>query len=133
MKVQGLMFCNLIVSMLTSVNNRIDGVIKDLTALKSSLQFTQKDVADFKLVMQQTVKIEKELGELQGQVDYHSDKMESLENQSSHNIIRIDGIPEEPNKTWDDIECKAKMGLESKLTLPFEMEIEQKSHICFVS
>lgn len=38
------MFRNLFESMLTSINNRIDGVIKDLAELKSSLQFTQKDV-----------------------------------------------------------------------------------------
>ena len=38
------MFRNLFESMLTSINNRIDGVIKDLVELKSSLQFTQKDV-----------------------------------------------------------------------------------------
>ncbi|CAH3018790.1 unnamed protein product, partial [Porites evermanni] len=30
----------------TNVNSRIDGVIKDLAELKSSLQFTQKDVED---------------------------------------------------------------------------------------
>ena len=61
---------------------------------------------------------------MQGQVDYHSNEMECLENRSRNNI-RIDGIPEELNETWDDIECKAKMTLESKLNLPFEVEIER--------
>ena len=40
MKVQKSMFRNLFESMLTSVNNRIDGVIKDLTELKSSIRIT---------------------------------------------------------------------------------------------
>ena len=71
------------------------------------------------------LKIEKELRELQGQVDYHSDKMESLESQKRRNNIRIDGIPEEPNETWDDIERRAKMALESKLNLPFQVEIKR--------
>jgi len=125
MKVQEPMFHNLFESMLTSrINNTIDGVIKDLAELKSSLQFTQKDVADLKPVTKQMLKIEKELRELQGQVDYHSDKMESLENQRSCNNIRINGIPEEPNETWDDIERKVKMALESKLNLPFQVEIK---------
>ena len=40
MKVQESMSLNLFESMLTSVNNRIDGVIKDLTELKSSIRIT---------------------------------------------------------------------------------------------
>ena len=51
--------------------------------------------------------------------------MESLENQKHRNNIRINGIPEEPNETWDDIERKAKMALESKLNLPFQVEIKR--------
>ena len=38
MKVQGSMFLNSFESILTSVNNRIDGVIKDLTELKLSIR-----------------------------------------------------------------------------------------------
>ena len=71
----------------------------------------------------------KELGELQGQVDYlHCHKMESVENHSRRNNIRIDDISEEPNKNCDDIEWKSKMALESKLNLPFEVKIE-RAHI----
>ena len=40
MKVQESMSRNLFESMLTSVNNRSDGVIKDLTELKSSIRIT---------------------------------------------------------------------------------------------
>ena len=106
-------------------------MIKDLAELKSGLQFTQKDFEDVKPVTEQMSKMEKELGELQGQVDYpHCHKMESVENQSRRNNIRIDGIPEEPNENWDDIERKVKMGLESKLNLPSEMEIE-RAHIWY--
>ena len=79
------MFRNLFVSLLTNVNSRIDGVIKDLAELKSSLQFTQKDVEDLKPVTEQMTKIGKELGEVQAQVDFHCDKMEYLENQSRRN------------------------------------------------
>ena len=73
-------------------------------------------------------KIGKELGEVQAQVDFHCghcDKMEYLENQSRRNNIRIDGIPEEPDETWEDTESKAKVALESKLNLPFKVEIER--------
>ena len=70
-------------------------------------------------------KIRKELGEVQAQVDFHCDKMEYLENHSRRNTIRIDGIPEEPDETWEDTESKAKVALESKLNLPFKVEIER--------
>ena len=46
--------------------------------------------------------------------------MEYLENQSRRNNIRIDGIPEEPDETWEDTESKAKVAIESKLNLEIE-------------
>ena len=49
---------------ISDVNSRIDGVIKDLAELKSSLQFTQKDVEDLKPVTKQMTKIGKELKEV---------------------------------------------------------------------
>ena len=61
MKMQESLFRNLFDSLLTNVNSRIDGVIKDLAELKSSLQFTQKDVEDLKPVTKQMTKIGKEL------------------------------------------------------------------------
>ena len=50
--------------MLANVNSRIDGVIKDLTELKSSLQFPQKEIDDLKPLTEQMTKIEKEIGEV---------------------------------------------------------------------
>ena len=44
MKMQESLFRNLFDSLLTNVNSRIDGVIKDPAELKSSLQLAQKDV-----------------------------------------------------------------------------------------
>ena len=88
MKMEESLFCIVFDSLLTNVNSRIDGVIKDLAELKSSLQFTQKDVEDLKPVTEQMTKIGKELGEVQAQVDFHCDKMEYLENQSRRNNIR---------------------------------------------
>ena len=64
MKMQESLFRNLFDSLLTNVNSRIDGVNKDLTELKSSLQFTQKDVEDLKPVTKQMTKIGKELNEV---------------------------------------------------------------------
>ena len=57
------------------------GVNKDLRELKSSFQFLQKDIEDLNPLTKQMTKIEKEIGEVQTQVDYHCNKMEYFENQ----------------------------------------------------
>ena len=51
--------------------------------------------------------------------------MEYFENQSRRNNIRIDGILEQPDETWEETEHKAKLALESKLNLSFEEQIER--------
>ena len=65
------------------------------------------------------------MGGVQAQVDFHCDKMAYLENHSRRNNIRIDGIPEEPDETWEDTESKAKVTLESQLNLLFKVEFER--------
>ena len=129
LKGQESLFRNLFDSMLANVNSRIDGVIKDLTDLKSSLQFLQKEVDDLKPLTEQMAKIEKEIGQVQAQVDYHCNKMEYFENQSCRNNICIDRIPQQPDETWEETERKAKVALESKLNLPFEVQIEHAHHM----
>ena len=95
MEVQESLFRNLFDSMLANVNSRIDGVIKDLTELKSSLQFSQKEIDDLKPLTEPMATTE-EIGEVKAQVDYLGDKMEYFENQSCGSNVRIDGIPEKP-------------------------------------
>ena len=46
-------------------------------------------------------------------MDYYCDKMEYFENQNRRNNIRIDGIPDQRDETWEEIERKAKVALES--------------------
>ena len=43
------------------MNSRIDDVIKDLTELKSNLQFSQKEIDDLRPLTEQMVKVEKEI------------------------------------------------------------------------
>lgn len=61
-------------------------------------------------------KIEKEIG-VEAQVDNYCDKMEYFENQSRRNNIRIDGIPDQRDETWEETERKAKVALESNLNV----------------
>ena len=46
--------------------------------------------------------------------------MTYLENQSRWNNIRINGIPEDKNKSWDQTETKVKETLNNTLNLDFE-------------
>ena len=50
-------------------------------------------------------------------MDYYCDKMEYFENQNRRNNIRIDGIPDQRDETWEGIERKAKVALESNLNV----------------
>ena len=60
-----------------------------------------------------------------GSLDYHTDKIEYLENQSRRSNIRIDGIREEEAETWDNTETKVKEILKEKLNLDEEPDIER--------
>ncbi|CAH3183335.1 unnamed protein product [Porites lobata] len=61
--------------------------------------------------------IEDDIEDIYDSIDYHMDKFEYLENQSRRNNIRIDGILEEENESWDTTEEKVteKLNLEEAL------------------
>lgn len=101
LKVQESLFRNLFDSLLANVNSRIDDLIKDLTGLKSSYSFHRKTLKTSSRWPIKMTKTEKKIGEVQ--VDHYCDKRDCFENQSSRNIIRIDGMPDEPVET-----CKGK-------------------------
>ena len=48
--------------------------------------------------------------------------MEYLENQSRRNNIRVSGIPEEPEETWEKVEEKFKAAVKEKLDLDIDIE-----------
>jgi len=49
--------------------------------------------------------VEEEIKKMCGSLDYHTEKIEYLENQSRSNIP-IDGIREEEEETWDNTKPK---------------------------
>ena len=57
------------------------------------------------------------------------DKLEYLENQSRRNNIRIDGIPEEENESWDTTADKVKHVLTEKLGLAAAPDIERAHRV----
>ena len=143
LKVQKRMFRNLFDSLLANVNERLDSVIgqvaqikarldiyeKDTSDLKVSLEFSQKDIKDLKPCSSRLHEVEEEIEKMCGSLDYHTDKIEYLENQSRRSNIRIDGIREEEAETWDNTETKVKEILKEKLNLDEEPDIERAHRV----
>ena len=112
-------------SVLSSVNTRIDKVVKSVAELKASLEYSQQDINDLKEAADAIDDMDKELEDIQCRLHKREEKLEYLENQSQRNNVRIDGIPEEDNETWLNTETKAKEVLQEKLHLSFELVIER--------
>ena len=102
LKVQESTFKLLFETTIQSLNLRVDSVVKDVQELKTSLQYTQKDVAELKPIHVKLEDVNKELDKISKDLASHSQKMEYLENQSRRNNIRVNGIPESDIETWED-------------------------------
>ena len=107
--------------------------VQDLTGavnyLKSSLEYSQKEIEDLKgIVDKQNKEISekaKAISDLNIEFSTMKNKMTYLENQSRRNNIRINGIPEDKNESWDQTETKVKETLNNTLNLDFEPLIER--------
>ena len=140
-QVQERMFKSLLHSLLENVNSRLNAVIGtvaelkaglnicqvDAKDLKESLEFSQKNIDDLKPYATKLANVEADIEDIYDSIDYHMDKLEYLENQSRRNNIRVDGILEAENESWDVTEEKVKEVLKDKLSLEFEPSIERVS------
>ena len=107
-----------------SANTRIDGLVREVQDLRTSLQFSQKEVDELKLTKLQTVDTS------QKQVVPQSDllaKVDYLDNQSRRNNIIIEGLgPDSASETWADTESKVREMFQNKLKLDCKtIEIER--------
>ena len=89
--------------------------------LKLSLEFSQKEIEDLKVKLsiqeQANNSLHDTVHNLEYDVSMLRDKCTYLENQSRQNNIRIDGIPEETDEMWDQMERKVKEAIEQKLQI----------------
>ena len=93
-------------SFIMYVNHRVDDLVKTVAEVKSSLEYTQRDVDDIGQMAAKLKDAEEEIGTLQTDLRTQDSKLEYLENQSRRNNIRVSGIPESPNETWEVAEAK---------------------------
>ena len=114
-------FKNFLTITIETNNKRMDNFMNELSALRESLHYTQKDVDDLlgrEKISDAKVKdltgvatnISEGMLSLFGKLDY-------LDGQSrKHNIV-IDGIPESITESWDDAASKVRNLLSNKLEL----------------
>lgn len=55
--------------------------------------------------------VESAIEEIQEDLNQQEERIEYLENQRRRNNVRIDGIPEEENETWETTDAKVKQVL----------------------
>ena len=79
--------------------------------MRTSLEFSQKDINDMKPSLLKLQELDSAIEEIQDDLNHQEEQMEYLENQSRRNNVRIDGIPEEDNETWETTEAKVKQVL----------------------
>ena len=105
----------LINSNVNKTTEHLDKLSAEIVDLTASLEFTQKKIDE------ELFQVKKEIKNLKTEVkaieddllnaDEVSAKLVELEDRSRRNNLRIDGIKEEPNETWEACEKKSKISL----------------------
>ena len=95
---------------------------REIEDVKSSLEFTQNDMDDkVKIIEINAQKNKKELKEIRdiepGYVQEIRNKVVDLEDRSRRQNLRIDGIKESDNESWEDCQKKVQEMFLTKLNL----------------
>ncbi|KAL7375828.1 hypothetical protein ABVT39_024833 [Epinephelus coioides] len=109
-----------------------DEMIKEVQDLKTSLQFSQKEVDELKEMGKELTNKNKEahtdISAVCESVLTMNDKADYLEGQSKRNNIIIDGIPESPRETWEESEVKVREVLAVKLQMDEKRTELERAH-----
>ena len=104
-----------------SLEKRVHDVEKSVKDIKTSLEYTQ-DVNELKPLQSKIVRANEEINKLNTDLSSKSLSMESLENQSCRNNIRVNSIPESPRDTWEETEKKVIQRVRNKLGVDIDIE-----------
>ena len=112
------------------VNDRLDVLSREIEDVKSSLEFTQNDMDDkVKIIEINAQKNKKELKEIRdiepGYVQEIRKKVVDLEDRSRRQNLRVDGIKESDNESWEDCQKKVQEMFRTKLNLEETIEIDR--------
>ena len=88
----------------------------------SSLEYTKRCVDDLGQMAAKLKDGEEEIGTLQTDIPTQDSKLEYLENHRWRNNIRVSGIPELPDETWEVTEAKVKQAIQEQLGIDVDIE-----------
>ena len=116
-------FSEILKSHLETTNQRLNEISGEVLELTKSLEFTQGEVKEeITCIKDDLNQVKTDLQELREDV---TNKLIELEDRSRRNNIRIDGIEDDQNETWDSCEEKVQKLIKEKLGLENEVEIER--------
>lgn len=144
MKIQQDCFKSFVDTLMNNFSRRLDDLSREIQGIKCSLEYTQKDVDDVqnklknvsnveseissvKKELKSVSNVEAEISSMKKEIEDNQDKLDYLENQSRRSNVRISGIDEQPNESWDDTEVKVKEVLE-KMDIPSEDVDIERAH-----
>ena len=119
----------IIKAQLENTNNRLDRISQEVVDITKSLGFTQEQLDE------ELAKLKNDVGKIQTDMKYIEDdlldpeyvmeKLIELEDRSRRNNLRIDGVEETPNETWDICEGKVQDIVVNKLGITAEIEFDR--------
>ena len=119
----------IIKAQLENTNNRLDRISQEVVDITKSLEFTQEQLDE------ELAKLKNDIGKIQTDMKYIEDdlldpeyvmgKLIELEDRSRRNNLRIDGVEETPNETWDICEGKVQDIVKNKLGITAEIGFDR--------
>ncbi|CAM4533977.1 unnamed protein product [Leuciscus chuanchicus] len=115
-------------------NKRLDGVIRDVQELKTSLEFTQTKFEEEKMgcteIEAKIRAFETNITTSKQELDAMFNKLDYIENQSRRTNILIDGIADEKGENWCESEKKVREMFSKNLGLDgINMDIERAQRL----
>ena len=116
-----------------SVKGEINTLRKYVVDLKTSLVFSQKVIGDVKekchKAEERLMETEDGLTEANSSIDELYDQQEQLEDHSRRNNVKIMGIPENGNETWEESVPKAIEAIKARLQIAGELKVERAHRV----
>ena len=114
---------------LQNTNDRLDKLSKGINELTKTIEFTQDQLEGKINNIKENIKhLEISIKGIEDDLldpDNVISKLIELEDRSRRNNLRVDGIKEKPNETWDDCKIKIQRLIKNKLKINEHIEIDR--------
>ena len=119
----------IIKSQLRNTNERLDKISQEVVEITKSIEFTKEELYDgLANVKNDIEKVQTDLRGIEGDLldlTFVMEKLTKLEDRSRWNNVRIDGIPETPNESWENCEEEVRKIIRNKLDITDDIEIDR--------